>query len=252
MNRRRIGQFTLIAVLVGALVVSLCWGAAPSKAGELLAAEGESSQRSITVTGIGVISVKPDMAVLTVGVQTQDAKAATAQQENARQMDVLTKAIKGAGIAEADIRTSGYSIYENYDYSNNSQKVIGYVVNNNVTINIRDTAKISAIIDLAAQSGANRINGLDFTVSDESKYYVEALKAAVQNAKAKGEVLAAAGGVSLGQVLQMAEASYGGALTKTSYNEAASFMAAGDRAATPIETGTLEISANVTVVYAIP
>ncbi len=250
MNHKKLGQLTLIVVLVGALVVSASWAATLPKTGSLIAAaENQSTQRSITVTGSGAISVKPDLAVITVGVQTRRAKAEAAQKENAAQMEALTKAIKGAGIADADLKTSNYSIYEDvsYDYEKNSRKVNGYVVSNNMTIQVRDIAKVSGIIDLAGQSGANNINGIYFTVADESKYYNEALKAAVKNAKGKGDVLAVAGGVAIGQVLQMAEASYGGGIIMKS--EAARDMAAG--AATPIEAGSMEITANVTVTYAI-
>jgi uncharacterized protein YggE len=253
MNRRQLVLFTLIVVLAGALVAAVVRPTAAPESGSLMAAiDEQANQNSITVTGIGTISVKPDMAVLTVGVQTQQAKAQAAHQENAAQMDALTKALKEAGIAEADMRTSGYSIYESYEYRNNSQTVTGYVVNNSMTINIRDITKVSAILDLAASSGANRINGLSFTVSGESQYYREALKAAAQNAKDKGETLAAAGGVSIGRVLRMSEVSYGGALAEKSYNEAARSVAMDSMVATPIETGSLEISASVTVTYAIP
>lgn len=250
MNGKKLGQLTLIVVLVGVLVVSASWAATLPKNGSLMAAaESQSTQRSITVTGAGAVSVKPDMAVITVGVQTRGAKAEAAQKENAVQMDALTKVIKGAGIAEADMQTSNYSIYEDvsYDYEKNTRKVNGYVVNNSMTIKVRDIAKVSSIIDLAGQSGANSINGIYFTVSDESKYYGEALKAAVKNAKDKGDVLAAAGGTVVGQVMQMTEASYGGGIIVKS--AAARDMAAG--AATPIEAGSMEITANVTVTYAI-
>jgi uncharacterized protein YggE len=249
MRRKNVLTLALALGLAAALVCGGVLGAAltaktPDGA-SLLAATEDTQPRTLTVSGVGIVSAKPDTARLNIGVQTRNAKATAAQTANAQAMGLLLETLKQAGIEEKDLQTSNYSIWEDYTYSNGVSKPNGYVVSNTLTITVRDIGRVGDIIDQASASGANRINGIAFMIGDDSQLYRQAMQDAVSNAKAKAEALAAANGVSLGQVAAVAEYSYGGA--NRSYAELSDMRAAADAAQTPVAVGTMDVSASVTI-----
>jgi len=210
------------------------------------AAETTESVRLVTVQGVGEVTVKPDMATINIGVETEDKDAAFAQSSNARLMDAVSKAIKELGVKEDELQTSQYNIYKSRNYGDENQEEF-FVVTNTLTVTVNDISKVGAIIDASSKAGANKINSINFSVKDESKYYQEALKNAMTSAKGKAATIMSTFGKKPSLPYTVSEASYYGGAVRANY---AMDMAMEKAAvATPIEAGDLIITANVSVQY---
>lgn len=209
---------------------------------------GETMVRSITVSGEGKIKVKPDTASLNIGVQATESTASKALAQANESAAALIAALKGAGVGDDDIVTSGLYVYPQYG---NSNYITGYQASNSVTVTVRDINNAGPVIDAAAAAAGDNITvgGISFYV-DQTEQLIGAARAdAINNAKKRATEYADAAGVSVGQVLQISEISVS--------NPIPMFYAAKDAAggaptaSTPIETGTQDMSVSVTVVYAI-
>lgn len=206
----------------------------------------DTNTRLVTVNGEGKIVVTPDLAYIDLGVQTKNADASIAQQENAKLMTEVIKAIKAAGIGADDIKTTGYNLYQTYDYSADKQSDPYYVASNIVNVKIKDISKVGTIIDAASNAGANNVNNIRFTVSDDSQYYQEALKLAMTNAKGKATAIMSTFNKTPDMPYSVSEVSYGG----TMYYDYSPAKALSESAvSTPIESGEITITANVSVGY---
>ena len=168
---------------------------------------GQLFDHSVTVTGSAVVSSQPDEAVVGLGVQTQATDAADALRENATRMDAVIKALTDLGIDRADIATAYVSLMPVYDP--NGAHVTSYQADNQITVTVHDLTKVGSTIDAATAAGANLASGITFQLSHGSPALTSALRQAVADARAKAEVLAAAAGASLGDVLAISEDSGG-------------------------------------------
>ncbi len=231
----------MVAMIIGTIVIN-----APSEVA--MADVSATDPRLVSVNGTGEIKVTPDLAYIDLGVQTKYADAAKAQQENAKLMKAVVDAIKAAGIKAEDIKTTGYNLYQTYDYYENKQSDPYYIANNTVNVKIKDITKVGAIIDTATLAGANTINSIRFTVADDSVHYAKALEIAMANAKNKATAIMKTFGKAPGLPFAVNEVSNGGIL----YYDYAPAKAMEDMAAgvsTPIESGEITITANVSVSY---
>lgn len=204
---------------------------------------------TISMEGRGDISVAPDMAVVTTRVVTTGKQAPEALTANTAAMAEVIAEIRSAGIESKHIQTSGFSIYPRYDHSETAQGqtplITGYEVSNGVTIQVRDLARLGAILEAVVTNGANSIGGISFEVSEPAEKLDQARKAAVADARRRAELYATAAGVSLGRVLAIIE---GGASTPQPYAMRAEklMMAA---APVPIEAGENTLSASVSITW---
>lgn len=240
----------LIAGLSLMLILSMAFGfMALNAPNELTMANTEGTDpRLVTVSGEGKIVVTPDLAYIDIGVQTKNPDAAMAQQENAKLMAVVINAIKAAGVKAEDIQTTGYSLYQTYDYYAEKQNDPYYIANNTVNVKVKDITKVGQIIDSATKAGANTINSIRFTIDDDSQYYQEALKLAMADAKGKAQAVLGTFGKTAGLPYSVSEVSNGGGLYYDYYPGKGVAEAAMD-ASTPIESGQITITANVSVSY---
>ena len=153
----------------------------------------------ITVSGEGNILVSADTAVVNIGVNIRDRNALKAQQRANEVIAAVRKTLTENGIAAEDINT-GYvelfTIYD-YDYSSGSDAVSMYTANSMLAIQLKDMTQVGKVIDLAFGAGANSLNGVSFSASDTDAARKEALKAAVEQARVKAEVLAEAAGLKI-------------------------------------------------------
>jgi uncharacterized protein YggE len=214
---------------------------------QVSAADTVVSKKTITVTGNGIVNVTPDMATITLGVSSFAADANAAQKANATTMAKVIAAIKAAGVAASDIQTSSYSIYPNYTYEEKTgkQTITGYNASNTVTVTIRNLSNLGTVLDKASDAGANQAYGISFMVSKQSAYYAQALKEAVANAKTKADAIASALGTTVSSPVSISESSnYNPIYLNSSAKQIAD--AAGG---TPVEAGTFQIQATVSVVY---
>lgn len=219
----------------------------------VLAQNDTAKDRVITTSATGEVLVAPDMAQISVGVQTQSPDVRVAQAENAVIMDNLVNALLGVGIAKDDIQTSGYSIYPVYEDNpmGLTPKIMYYQVTNTVQITVRDVSRVGEIIDIAVSNGANQANGISFTLSDEKARAVRnaALQEAVVQARADADTVAAATGV---QILGVRDISVGASYPPIRYDSySAAAPGISQKVPTPIEPGQITESAQVTITYLI-
>lgn len=170
-------------------------------------AEEAKLNRLITISGQGEVRAVPDLAVVSIGVTTQGQSAREALDANTKAMNALFDMLKKAGIDTKDLATSNFSVGPRYDYGNNTQppKVLGYDVNNMVTVTVRKIDDLGELLDVAVSSGSNTINGISFSVSKPEAMLDEARKSAVADARRKAEIYAAAGGFKLGNIVSLSE-----------------------------------------------
>ena len=144
----------------------------------------------LKVFGRGIVSVKPDMAEVIVGIITENAQLEIAQNENDKLTKQVIENIKSMGVASKDIQTQNYSINVTYDFIDGKQTFRGYNVSNYLRVTIRDINTVGDVVDAAVKGGANAINNASFMVSDASGYYNEALKLAIKDAQSKAMAVA--------------------------------------------------------------
>ena len=201
------------------------------------AVEGQpQSTDSITVAGNGSVTVVPTTAVLSFGADTRAASAKAALAANAREMRAVIAAVKAAGGRQVGTQSVSLS-----QVLGQSGEPSGFAASNVVTTTI-DVDRAGALIDAAVEAGANQVNGPMMSADDQSRLYRQALRAAMADARLSAETLAAAAGRSLGKVTSVVE---GGGIAPVPMAEKAAF--AGD--ATPIEAGTQQTTANITVTF---
>jgi len=222
---------TIPLVLAAALAAATLPGSASSAAAEA---------GGITVVGTASVSSVPDRAELSFGVESQGRTAKAALAANAVEMRKVIAAVKAAG--GTDVKTQSVSLSPRYDEKNEVQ---AFVAVNSVSATIRDVGKAGTLIDAAVNAGANQVYGPSLSRGDQTELYRQALKVAVANARANAQVLAAAANLSLGRVTAIVEG--GGSPEPLPY--AANKAIALD--STPIEPGTQQTTANVTVTFSL-
>ena len=206
-------------------------------------AEGE-----MTVSGVGVVPAKPDMATISLGVTTEGRAATIALKSNNDAMAAVLASLTAAGVAEADLQTSGLSVqprWDNYRSGSSGQpKITGFVASNQLSVRIRDLSKLGAILDQVAEDGANAFNGLSFGLQDPGPVEDEARKLAVADAIAKAELYATAAGIALGPLIRFNEGT-----VQVPQPMARMQMAEAASSGVPVAGGEVTIRANVTMVF---
>ena len=203
---------------------------------------------TIVVGGTGRIAVEPDVADLRLGVSVARPTVDAARADAAAAMTAILAAIKGAGVAPRDIRTTLVSVQPRYDYRDGKAPVLtGYELANTVEVTIRDLATLGGVIDGSLGAGATSMDGLSFRVEDPTDAERAARIAAVAQARSRAETLAEAAGVSIAGVVDVVE---GVASPPSSPLAKAARMMLADTA-TPVEGGTTDVSVSVTVTFRI-
>ncbi|MFH0913931.1 MAG: SIMPL domain-containing protein [Chloroflexota bacterium] len=255
--------FTVALLVLAAVLAIGCTGIAPS-APPVVTGQGAItlSQQStgIWVTGEGKVTVVPDVAVLTLGVETQATTVAEAQSQAATSMDAVMKELRRLGVAEKDIKTQQFNIFPVKRVEKDRELLIGYRVTNMVTAKIRSLVqesfpldyKAGNIIDAVAKAGGDytRINSISFTVDDPSAYLKQAREKAMKDAEAKAKQLADLSGVRLGKPTYINESGGYFPVIRGVMKEAIAGAPA-PAPTTPITPGETEIQLNVQIVYSI-
>lgn len=143
----------------------------------------------IKVIGTGNLKVQPDMAIVNLGIITEDKNLEKAQRENAKISNRVIKELQNMGIDKIDISTSSYNIEAQYDYVDNKRVFRSYRVTNILSVNIRDISKVGEIIDASVRNGVNNVGNIRFTISNPKHYNNKALKLAVENSVEKAMVI---------------------------------------------------------------
>jgi len=202
--------------------------------------------QTVSVTGVGRVSLTPDRVSFTAGVQTMAPTLAAATAENGTRMSAILGALKRAGATERELRTSGISIYPQQSHQEGRPpRIVGYQVSNMVTVTKDDPAAASRLLEAAVEAGANSVSGLTLTVSDQTRGRDTGLQAAFADARAKAEVLARAAGRTVGRALAITEGGAPAAPPMPVYRMREQAMAA----SVPVETGEEELAFTVSVVF---
>lgn len=205
----------------------------------------------VQVTGEAIVTLTPDRVVFNIGVETFAPNVTDAVRENNQKVSAVIAALKSAGAKAPEIQTSNYTIYPRQEYREGRQpRIIGYQVNNTITVRNEDPAIASRLLEAAINAGANTASGLSLVVSDPGAGQSEGLKRAFENARAKAEVLAAAAGRSIGRALSISEGVTTAPPSPRMYASARMEMAQDASVGqVPVSEGTEERRFVVTVVF---
>lgn len=205
---------------------------------------------TVTVEGTAHMDVVPDQAIVNIGVTTTGSTANDGQLENARITTAVQQKILALGIAKDKLQTSQYSLYPVYndqDKNNKTPAIIGYKVNNTITVILDDVSMVGNVIDTALGAGANQISGVSFKKKDELQLKQAVLQDAVKEATAKAEAIASALDKHIVKVIAVNES---GISVQAPENQR--FMLKADSfAGTPILPGNIQINGSVNIVFEI-
>ncbi len=255
----RISIRTLGPAALGALAVALAVLAVrPGSAlGAPTAGGAEPPARTISVSANGRVTLSPDVARASLGISVTRPTVEAARAEAGRVMAAIIAAAKAKGVAERDIRTSAISLSPQYAPDCASApsgsvcakpgSVAGYSMNEQVEVTVRDLDAVGSVVDAATAAGATNVNGISFEVADPEKAETDARVAAIHAAHVQADAMARAAGVTLGPVVSISD---GVVAVPYPYPNARAGASASD-AATPVQPGTQDVQASVTVVYAI-
>jgi hypothetical protein len=234
-----------------ALLALLALGACTVPAAQAQVTEEATTDRrqGITVTGTGSSRGIPDVLVVNLGVSVVADGVGQATSEASRLAADVIDAVRDQGVAEEDIQTTDYSIYPEYDYSGQRERIVGYRVTNMLQVTVRDIDQSGAVIDAATAAGgdASQVGGVSLLIEDDAGMIQQARESAWEDATAKAEHLAELAGVTLGAPISIMETTDSPPPAIPYAEEAA----AQDAARTPIEPGRQDVDVTVNVVFSI-
>jgi len=210
----------------------------------------EATQKTISLTGAGTASATADEATIRMGVEVTKDSAAESISDNADSMAGVIDALLLQGISEDDIQTTSYSVYPQYDWTEDGRVLLGYTVTNMVQVTVKDLDIVGDVIDAAGSAGANRMDGISFGLSDAKMQELKntAYVLALGDATDKADLIAETLGLTISGVQSVTENSYVPARTYVEIAEMGGDMAM-SRAPTPIISGDLSVSVNVHIVF---
>lgn len=211
------------------------------------------------VNGVGQISVSPDVAILSLGVESRAKNVADARGAAASAMNKIVDAAKANGVAAADISTQYFNIQPEYrwievksvDGNYGKQELTGYIVTNTAAVKVRALDNVGKVIDAAVVAGGDlvRVNNIQFTVEDTAKFASQMRELAAKDALAKANIYAQALGVKVGSVVYIAE--LGSQAPVVHQDMMYARVASAESAPTPISPDTMKLTTTVQVVFSI-
>ncbi len=223
----------------------------------------EPGQDIISVSGKGEVFATADIANFTYSVDQEGSTVAEAQKKATDISEKALKVLKSAGIEDKDIKTTNYNVGPKYDYTvgppctpyscppSQNPKIVGYEVNETLSVKVRNTDKAGQVISNLGDTGVTNISSLEFTIDDEDTLKADARTKAIADARAKAEKLASDLGVSLGRVVNFNENNDAYPV----FYEKSMGVGGSDAAATPpsvpLQKGQNKITVNVDVTYRI-
>ncbi|QQG42670.1 MAG: SIMPL domain-containing protein [Candidatus Giovannonibacteria bacterium] len=204
---------------------------------------------TISVSGEGKVFVKPDVAVVNIGVVKQGADLVSTQRSATDVINKVLEMLKREGVEDKDVKTTSYSISPRYDYKDGTQIFRGYEIHQNLEVKIRDLGKVGSTLSRSAEFGANQVGSIQFTVDDPKAAKEEARAAAIKDAREKAAKLAKSLNINLKKLVSYSESGGGFPPPVPIYGKAVEFGLGGDFPALP--SGENEINIFVTLTYEI-
>jgi uncharacterized protein YggE len=238
LNRHRSGA-------CAALIAALFLATSPAAAQTVPA-------RTLNIAGSAEAHAVPDVALVSTGVVTESDTAAAALKANNAALAKVLDAIRSFGVEAKDLQTSALSLEARYyrpdkPSATDRPRIIGYTAANGVTVRVRDLAKLGDLLDKVVVAGANRIDGIEFIVSNHDGLLEEARRKAVADAKDKADLYARAAGFTLGKVMSLTEES----VPAVPRPMGRAMAVASGAAAVPVEAGEMTLSVRVRVVWSL-
>ena len=219
----------------------------------LLGCSAALAETKIAVTGTGETRIAADTAVISLGVSARDKDVLKAQQKVNETIAAIRKALIEKGIPEENINTDFINIYAIYDYREETEMLTAYNASSTLAIKVEDIEKAGMVIDEAFAAGANTLNGISFSAENTEEAQAESLKKAVENAKAKAEVLAEAAGMKITGMEIISEGgvfSYGNDVSNFSAKAMGMRQSAAmDSGSTVVQAAKLVVNATVSVTF---
>jgi len=222
-------------------------------------------QRTFTTSGEGKVVAVPDVAEITFGILTEGGKnISELQKENSDKANRIISFLKENGIDEKDIRTQYYNISPRYQRHNcppveirgdirpcPPPEIVGYTINQNVSVKIRDLAKIGDMLAGVVDNGANTVSGPTFVIDDPTDFQNQARKEAIEKAKAQAKAIAQAADFRLGKLVSVNEGISFPMPYRVMAEQAFDYDKISTEVAPMIEPGSQEIRMSVTLTFEI-
>lgn len=226
----------------------------------LVCSAAMADEAELVVSGSGTVYMQADLVSASLGVTMSGEDLAGVQQQANATVNAICEALKNAGLDEDSISTNYIYINPRYEYISDSsmansggeqQVIVGYTVNNSMTIVTSEIDKIGAYIDAAFAAGANTFDSINFSVVDDTQARNQALELAVEDARRKAEIIAAASGKVLGEIERITEGNSGGYYANGTAGGARFAMveSAAYDAGTTVRAAQINISAQVEICY---
>lgn len=203
---------------------------------------------TLQVTGRAKVAAAPDRVYIDLGVTTQAQKSQAAAAQNAKRVSAVITAVKRAAGGGAQLTTTQYSIGASYNYPRDggTPTITGYTASNVVQVRLDDLEKIGRVIDAATQAGSNNVQDIRFALRDEQALRGEALREAALDARQDAATLAGALGLRIVRVRKVDEQSPA-VMAPLVYPQARQFARVESAPSTPVEAGTIDVSATITL-----
>lgn len=230
----RLPGFLLVTALMGI-------GASPVAAQD---ASPSALVPTVVTNGEATITRAPDQAFVTIAVETRARAPRDAQRQNAEAMSSVQQRIGQSGIPKDAVRTTGYSIQQEFDFANGRRTPRGYVARNGVEVRVDAVERVGDLLDALVEAGATTVTGVRFDLKDRAGAEREALRLAVADARARAEAMASGAGRSIDRVLRIADSPQPRfrAMAEPVMMQRSAVAPA---EATPIEAGLIEVHAQV-------
>ena len=233
-------------LLVLLVVPTAGWGHEP----------GRPEVPALTVAASGQVSVPPDTAFVSFGMETAGKSLAEAQWQNHVVMQKVLDRLRELKIEKERIQTTAFTVMPQYrmpgkrnsDAPAAPPEIIGYTVSNSVSVEVRELEKVGAVIDDSLAAGANQFQGLQWALRDEQRPRVAALQAAAAKAREKATALSQALKVSLVRLLNVTES---GDVVRPAPHMGRAMAAMEMAAEAPVSSGEIKVEATVTLTYEI-
>lgn len=208
-------------------------------------------EHTISIEGQGKVTAKPDIASVMIGVQSKGDTVADSQLKNTQTMNALISSIKNMGIAEDDLLTANYFVYQEQVWNPTTQisESKQWIVSQNITVKIRDASKISTVLGMAGQSGVTNISGPTFTIDDPTALKDQAREKAIKDAEMHARQIAGALGMQIEKVIGYSEYSSDNGPIPMYDRMVTSDSSLGAPPAPTIQTGTTDVKLTVNITY---
>lgn len=235
------------AAALGALLVAGSAGASLAQTAPASAADTMFRATTLSLSANGEVSRRPDMATISLGVQTEAPTAAEAMRLNAARMTQVIASLKKGGVADRDIQTSGLSLSPQYVYQENlPPKLTGYQASNQVTLVVRDLTKLGQAVDAAVGAGASNVGGVAFGLQDSGAAEDAARLDAVKALQAKADLYARATGYRIARLVTLSE---GGGYSPPPPMPMFAAARMDKAESTPVEAGELKVRIDISATF---